>query len=87
MPGAVPLHLEAGDFALYRSTLWHIGNYVSYSKRATLHDSAMTPEFEEWSQRVQKEASERQQDGVVMDNPNSVGPRRTQNSTDNTHTP
>lgn len=40
MPGAVPLHLEAGDFALYQSTLWHIGNYVSYSKRATLHDSA-----------------------------------------------
>ena len=45
MPGAVQLHLEAGDFALYRNTLWHLGNYVPYRKRATLHDSAWTPEL------------------------------------------
>ncbi len=48
MPGAVRLHLDAGDFALYRNTLWHLGNYSPHLKRATLHDSADTPEFREW---------------------------------------
>ena len=71
MPSAVPLYLEAGDFALYRNTLWHMGNYVPYSMRATLHDSAMTPEFKEWSQQAQQEASQRQKDGLIMDNPNA----------------
>lgn len=70
MPSCLQLHLEAGDFALYRSSVWHIGNYVPYSIRATLHDSAMTPEFEIWSQQVQQEASVRREAGVVMDNPN-----------------
>lgn len=70
MPGFLQLHLEAGDFALYRSSVWHIGNYVPYSIRATLHDSAMTPEFEAWSQQVQQEASVRREACVVMDNPN-----------------
>ena len=48
MPGAIQLHLEAGDYALYRPTAWHIGNYVPYIKRATLHDHVSTPEFDEW---------------------------------------
>ncbi len=48
MPGAVCLHLNAGDFALYRNTLWHLGSYVPYGKRATLHDVVDTPEFIEW---------------------------------------
>ena len=48
MPGAVQLHLEAGDYALYRPTAWHIGNYVPYIKRATLHDFVDTPTFAEW---------------------------------------
>jgi hypothetical protein len=52
MPGAVCLHLDAGDFALYRNTLWHLGNYVPYGKRATLHDAADTPEFLEWRTRI-----------------------------------
>jgi hypothetical protein len=52
MPGAVCLHLDAGDFALYRNTLWHLGSYVPYCKRATLHDVVDTPEFIEWRQRV-----------------------------------
>ena len=52
MPGAVCLHLDAGDFALYRNTLWHLGNYVPYGKRATLHDVVDTPEFIAWRQRV-----------------------------------
>ncbi|PCJ60053.1 MAG: hypothetical protein COA79_09620 [Planctomycetota bacterium] len=38
MPNAIQLHLNPGDFALYQSSGWHIGNYVPYKKRATLHD-------------------------------------------------
>lgn len=45
MPGAVCLHLNAGDFALYRNCMWHIGNYVPYIRRATLHDLVDTPEW------------------------------------------
>ena len=48
MPGAIQLHLEAGDYALYRPTAWHIGNYVPYIKRATLHDAVSTPEYDEF---------------------------------------
>jgi len=48
MPGAIQLHLEAGDYALYRPTAWHLGNYVPYVKRATLHDHVSTPEYDEW---------------------------------------
>ena len=45
MPGAVQLRLNAGDFALYRASAWHIGNYVPYRKRATIHDFCGTPEY------------------------------------------
>jgi hypothetical protein len=45
MPGATQVHLHAGDYALYRNTLWHLGNYVPYARRATLHDFVDTPEF------------------------------------------
>ena len=48
MPGAIQLHLKAGDYALYRSVAWHLGNYVPYIKRATLHDVVDTREFAEW---------------------------------------
>lgn len=48
MPGAVQLKLHAGDFALYRPIGWHLGNYVPYKKRATLHDGVFTPRYEEW---------------------------------------
>ncbi|HYF48289.1 MAG TPA: hypothetical protein VEJ63_02725 [Planctomycetota bacterium] len=51
MPGAVQLVLEAGDLALYRPNGWHIGNYVPYRKRATLHDSAWTTDTRAWYQR------------------------------------
>ena len=54
MPGAVCLHLNAGDFALYRNTLWHLGSYVPYTKRATLHDVIDTPEFIEWRKTARK---------------------------------
>jgi hypothetical protein len=48
MPGAARLRLNAGDCALYRNTLWHLGSYLPYRKRATLHDAVETPEFREW---------------------------------------
>jgi hypothetical protein len=49
MPGATCACLDAGDFMLYRNTVWHIGTYVPYKKRATLHDQVWTPAFTEWS--------------------------------------
>ena len=52
MPGAERLVLDAGDFALYRNSLWHIGNYVPYRKRATLHDSVRTPEYDAFMDRI-----------------------------------
>jgi ectoine hydroxylase-related dioxygenase (phytanoyl-CoA dioxygenase family) len=73
MPGAVQLHLNAGDFALYRNTLWHIGNYVPYRKRATLHDSVDTAEFAAWRQRAQKIMQQRRAAGIEMENPNATG--------------
>lgn len=48
MPGAVRLVLDAGDLALYRPLGWHLGNYVPYRKRATVHDGAFTPQTTEW---------------------------------------
>jgi ectoine hydroxylase-related dioxygenase (phytanoyl-CoA dioxygenase family) len=48
MPGAVQVHLGVGDFALYRQNLWHTGNYVTYRRRATMHNHVDTPEFVAW---------------------------------------
>jgi len=73
MPGAVQLLLNAGDFALYRNSLWHIGNYVPYRKRATLHDAVDTVEFATWRERVMKEAAERRKAGLDFENPNLPG--------------
>jgi hypothetical protein len=69
MPGAVRLHLDTGDFALYRSTLWHLGNYVPYRNRATLHDFVDTPEYRTWREQVTTEAAQRQAAGIEMENP------------------
>jgi hypothetical protein len=52
MPGAEQLYLEAGDFAMYRASMWHLGNYVPYSKRASLHDAVLTPRSGAWRARV-----------------------------------
>jgi ectoine hydroxylase-related dioxygenase (phytanoyl-CoA dioxygenase family) len=53
MPGAIRLQLDAGDFCLYRPHGYHLGCYVPYKRRATLHDSVWTPEwkatFERWA--------------------------------------
>lgn len=48
MPGAVQVVLQAGDLVLYRNTAWHMGNYVPYRRRATLHGQADTPEFADY---------------------------------------
>ncbi|QYM78420.1 phytanoyl-CoA dioxygenase family protein [Horticoccus luteus] len=52
MPGAVPLHLNTGDLAIYRSIGWHLGNYVPYRKRSTLHCAAMTSEYRAFVERA-----------------------------------
>ena len=70
LPGGVQLHLQTGDFALYRNTLWHVGNYVPYRKRATLHDMVDTPEFSEWRATVKAEGDRRREAGLPMENPN-----------------
>ena len=70
MPGAARLHLEAGDFCLYRNSLWHLGNYVPYQQRATLHDAADTPEFLAWRAAALEIAQKRREAGHTMDNPN-----------------
>jgi len=70
MPGAERLLLNAGDFCLYRNTLWHLGNYIPYRKRATLHDGAMTPEFRQWTSENIAEVQRRIQAGAQWENPN-----------------
>ena len=75
LPGCVRLQLDAGDFALYRNTLWHLGNYVPYKRRATIHDGAMTPEFTEFFQTAREIASNRREEGYGMENPNSIEDR------------
>lgn len=40
-PGAVQLHLIAGDYCIYRSHAWHCGSYLSYQPRATIHDACV----------------------------------------------
>lgn len=71
MPGAVQLHLEAGDFCLYRNTLWHIGNYVPYRRRATLHDAVDTAEFAAWREETLQDSAKRREQGLGMENPNT----------------
>ena len=44
-PGGHRAVIDAGDMLLYRNTIWHLGNYTPYKKRATLHDNPMTPEY------------------------------------------
>ena len=59
MPGAIPVHLEPGDYMIYRNLGWHCGVYLPYQPRATIHDvvshDATIPWREEWS-KVKKAA-------------------------------
>lgn len=48
MPGAVQAALNAGDFMVYRNTLWHLGCYVPYIKRATVHGAIVTEAYREY---------------------------------------
>jgi hypothetical protein len=54
MPGAVPVVLLAGDCAFYRASAWHLGNYVPYTKRATLHDGFYGDDDRAWQARVRE---------------------------------
>jgi len=72
LPGAVRLHLGAGDFCLYRNTLWHLGNYLPYQQRATLHDAVDTPEFLAWRSVALEAAQKRREAGHGMINPNQA---------------
>ncbi len=51
MPGSVQLVLNPGDFCIYRNTGWHLGNYVPYRDRMTLHTHAITPAFKEFGDK------------------------------------
>lgn len=70
LPGAQRLFLNAGDYCLYRNSLWHLGNYIPYRKRATLHDGIMTVAFREWIETAPKVAAERREQGILWENPN-----------------
>ena len=70
LPGAHRLLLDAGDYCLYRNTLWHLGNYIPYRKRATLHDGIMTIPFREWRDKASKLAEDRREQGLFWENPN-----------------
>jgi hypothetical protein len=52
IPGAVPVPLFSGDVAFYRACGWHIGNYVPYTRRATLHDGYYGPDDLAWQASV-----------------------------------
>ena len=71
LPGAHRLLLDAGDYALYRNSLWHLGNYIPYRKRATLHDGIMTPAFYAWRDTALQSAAVRKEQGITFENPNA----------------
>jgi len=58
MPGAIPVPLFAGDVAFYRACQWHLGNYIPYTKRATLHDGFYSPADLEWQTSVRRRQAE-----------------------------
>ena len=64
MPGAINLKLRAGDFAIYRNTLWHCGVYSPSRPRATIHDGAMTPEFRQWTTESRAQLAQRKKTGL-----------------------
>lgn len=70
MPGAQRLYLDAGDLVLYRNVLWHLGSYVPYCRRATLHDAPMTDRFRQWWHETVADAQKRCEAGIEWENPN-----------------
>lgn len=71
LPNAKRLFLNAGDYCLYRNSLWHMGNYMPTKKRATLHDNIMTPAFQKWWDTMPDLAAKRRAEGFGMENPNA----------------
>ena len=59
MPGGVPVALLAGDVAFYRACIWHLGCYVPYTRRATLHDSFLCEADREWQASIRRLQQER----------------------------
>jgi hypothetical protein len=57
MPGARRVMLGAGDIAFYRQCGWHLGYYLPYHRRATLHGHARSPQVEETWKQVESAAS------------------------------
>lgn len=47
-PGAVQVHLQPGDYMVYRNLGWHTGNYVPTQPRATLHDIVVCQSATNW---------------------------------------
>lgn len=54
MPDAIPVALQAGDVAFYRACLWHLGTYIPYTKRATLHDGFYCEDDLKWQAAVRE---------------------------------
>lgn len=52
MPNATHIVLNAGDVAFYRAVGWHIGNYLPYHRRATLHDGYYCAEDVAWQKEM-----------------------------------
>ena len=69
MPGAVQAVLHAGDFMLYRNSLWHIGNYSPHRKRATLHEIVATEEWLDWMAAETEAGERRKLSGISWMNP------------------
>lgn len=59
MPGAIQIHLEPGDFCIYRSNALHLGNYSPDVKRVTIHDGAMNEEVRTWWKNAHRREEER----------------------------
>lgn len=57
MPGAVEVTLGAGDVAFYRAGGWHLGVYVPYTRRATLHDGFYGEDDFAWLRKMREFAS------------------------------
>jgi hypothetical protein len=62
MPGGMEVRLGAGDLMLYRNSAWHIGVYLPYRRRTTIHDFVFSKEFGAF---VQDPPSRRKADGSL----------------------
>jgi hypothetical protein len=70
LAGAVQARLNPGDYLLYRNSLWHIGNYVPYKKRATIHDGIFSAEFEAFFKNPPMKPKLADGSAAEWDNPN-----------------